>query len=112
MNNAKQIEKKRGRNPPKHNFANLKSQCYFELADAVNLGKISCYEGVGIGVKKMLIEELEQVKRKDMDKDGRVAVVGKDKVKEFLGRSPDISDSVMQRMFFEVCKEQTGFFFG
>lgn len=83
------------------NFANLKSQCYFKLAELVNEGKIyvNCPD---IDIKGQLIEELEQVKQKDMDKDGKRAVVGKDKVKELIGRSPDLSDSLMMRMVFEI----------
>lgn len=83
------------------NFANLKSQCYFKLAELVNDGKIyvNCPD---IDIKGQLIEELEQVKQKDMDKDGKRAVIGKDKVKELIGRSPDLSDSLMMRMVFEI----------
>lgn len=83
------------------NFANLKSQCYFKLAELVNEGKIyvNCPD---IDIKGQLIEELEQVKQKDMDKDGKRAVIGKDKVKELIGRSPDLSDSLMMRMVFEI----------
>jgi len=83
------------------NFANLKSQCYFKLAELVNGGKIyvNCPD---IDIKSHLIEELEQVKQKDMDKDGKKAVIPKDKVKELIGRSPDLSDSLMMRMVFEI----------
>lgn len=83
------------------NFANLKSQCYFKLAELVNDGKIyvNCPD---IDIKSHLIEELEQVKQKDMDKDGKKAVIPKDKVKELIGRSPDLSDSLMMRMVFEI----------
>lgn len=83
------------------NFANLKGQCYFRLAELVNESKIyvNCDDPT---VKQQLIEELEQVKQKDMDKDSKRAVIGKDKVKELLGRSPDISDTLMMRMVFEI----------
>ena len=36
-----------------------------------------------------------------MDKDGKKAVVPKDLVKAAIGRSPDFSDALMMRMFFE-----------
>ena len=87
------------------NFANLKSQCYFKLAEYVNNSKIfvSCNQDV----KELLIEELEVVKAKDIDKDNKLAVEGKDKVKDLLGRSPDISDALMMRMYFEINKTQT-----
>ena len=32
---------------------------------------------------------------------------GKDRVKELIGRSPDISDALMMRMYFEISKTTT-----
>lgn len=83
------------------NFANLKSQCYFKLAELVNDNKI-LIQSDDPEIKSQLTEELEQVKQKDMDKDAKRAVIGKDKVKELIGRSPDLSDSLMMRMVFEI----------
>lgn len=85
------------------NFNNLKSQCYFKLADIVraNLMYVAADDPEFVA---RLIEEFEQVKQKDMDKDGKKQVVPKDKVKEMLGRSPDISDMVMMRMYWEIKK--------
>jgi phage I-like protein len=36
-----------------------------------------------------------------MDKDGKKQIMPKDKVKEVIGRSPDFSDTLMMRMYFE-----------
>ena len=85
-----------------HNFANLKAQCYFKLADYVNTSKISCYKDIPINFKNLLIEDLEQIKAKDHDKDGKIRVIGKDEIKESLGRSPDFSDAMMMRMVGEI----------
>jgi len=52
--------------------------------------------------KELLIEDLEQVKRKDIDKDGKVRIVEKDVIRENIGRSPDFSDCMMMRMLFEL----------
>lgn len=79
------------------NFNNLKSQCYFKLAEYVNSNKLWIRDDT---YKQIIIEELEQVKQKDMDKDGKKMVIPKDKVKELLGRSPDYSDMIMMRMWF------------
>lgn len=83
------------------NYENLKAQCYYYLADLVNGNGmfISCEDAE---IRQMIIEELEQVKQKDMDKDGKKRIVPKDKVKEVLGRSPDYSDTIMMRMFFAI----------
>jgi hypothetical protein len=49
-----------------------------------------------------LTQELLAVKLKDIDKDNKVAVQSKDEMKKILGKSPDISDALMMRMYFEV----------
>lgn len=83
------------------NFANLKSQCYFKLAERINKGQlyIECDD---IEVKRLIIQELEQVKQYNMDKDGKKQVLPKDKVKEIIGRSPDFSDTLMMREWFDL----------
>ncbi len=94
------------------NYANLKSQCYFLLADYINRGMISCYQNISVEIKEILTEELEQVKRKDIDKDGKLAIIPKEDVKELLGRSPDFSDAMMMRMYFVVNKKEMSWFVG
>ena len=88
-----------------HNFANLKAQCYFKLADYVNNSKIGCYKDIPINFKNNIIEDLEQVKVKDIDKDKKLTIIGKDEIKERLGRSPDFGDAIMMRMVSEVKQE-------
>jgi len=86
---------------PPENYNNLKSQCYYKLAERINSN------GVYVEVDKaeisdLLTEELEQVKQYKMDADGKKMVVPKDKVKELIGRSPDYSDTLMMREWFEL----------
>lgn len=85
------------------NYSNLKTQCYYKLASFINDKKLSWCE-IDIDTKQSLIEELEQVKAKDIDKDGKMSIVSKDRIKEILGRSPDISDALMLRCYFEIQK--------
>jgi hypothetical protein len=82
------------------NFNNLKSQCYFKLAEYINAGLI--YVECDSDVREMLIEELEQVKQDNVDGDGKKSIISKEKVKAILGRSPDYADSLMMRMYFEL----------
>jgi hypothetical protein len=50
-----------------------------------------------------LTNQLLAVKLKDVEKDGKVGVIGKDQMKRILGdRSPDIADSIMLRMYYEI----------
>jgi len=85
------------------NYINLKSECYYKLAELINQAGVWVMSE-DVKIKKELTEELEWVQRHNADKDGKLAVLPKDKVKEHLGRSPDISDALMMRMWFELKK--------
>lgn len=83
------------------NFNNLKSQCGFHIAKKIvkrEIGEL-CQDSSVIDITS---EEMEQVKQKDIDKDGKVSLVSKDLVKQNIGRSPDEWDSIMMRYFFEL----------
>lgn len=88
-------------NGNKPNFKNLRSQCYYKLAKYVNEHKIAikCED---LTVRQQIIEELEQIKGESIDSDQKLKVISKDKIKEVLGRSPDYSDTLMMRMWFEL----------
>lgn len=98
------------------NYKSLKSQCAYTLADSVNGHKMSIrlsrFEtNTDIQQDKflaLLYEDLEQIKMKDMDKDGKRAIIGKDEVKETLQRSPDYGDTFIMRMWFELNKKKLG----
>jgi phage terminase large subunit len=49
-----------------------------------------------------LIEELEQVRTKDADKDNKLQILPKDTIKAIIGRSPDYSDAMAMRIFYEI----------
>ena len=83
----------------KENFDNLKSQCYYKLAELINDSKL--YINADGKQKQMIIEELEQVKQKYVDNDSSKGIIPKDKVKAAIGRSPDFSDCLAMRMYFE-----------
>lgn len=87
------------------NFDNLKSQCYFKLAEMINNEQVFI-ECENDSIRQMIIEELEQVKQKALDSDMKKGVIPKDKVKEVLGRSPDFSDTLMMRAWFDFRKKQ------
>ena len=90
--------------PPRHNYANLKTQCYFKLADLVSEGKIS-YSGENIKIKEMIVEDLEQIKVKDANKEGKITIISKEDIIENLGHSPDVGDAIMMRMYFELIQD-------
>jgi hypothetical protein len=86
-------------NHAKENFDNLKSQCYYKLAELINDSKL--YINSDGKQKQLIIEELEQVKQKNVDNDSSKGIIPKDKVKAAIGRSPDFSDCLAMRMYFE-----------
>jgi hypothetical protein len=89
-------------------YQNLKTQCYFKLAELIQSDQIyiKCQEQTIIDD---ITKELEMVKRDKIDSDGKLRIISKETVKQSIGRSPDYSDALMMRMYF--CFEQTFFTF-
>jgi hypothetical protein len=88
------------------NFTNLKSQCYVKLSQMFKDGLIS----INLSEPSLvddLTQELLAVKLKDIDKDNKVGVMSKDEMKKILGKSPDLSDSLMMRMMLEIKNNKT-----
>lgn len=83
------------------NYENLKTQCSHKMAKRIvkkQVGEI-CENKTIID---LISEEMETVKLKDIDKDGKIKILPKEKVKELIGRSPDDWDSIMMREWFEL----------
>lgn len=92
------------------NYENLKAQCYYRLAEQ-RVNKKVLYIAPGALTSEqaeMLLEELGQVKSKDADKDGKLRIQPKDVVKLALGRSPDYSDALVMREYFELATVRRG----
>lgn len=90
------------------NYSNLKSQCSHLMAKKIvnrEVGEI-CHDQ---SVIDSTSEEMEQVKQKDIDKDGKFALVPKEQVKELINRSPDDWDSIMMRFYFELAPKMEFF---
>lgn len=85
----------------KEEYGNLKDQCYFRLAKAIVENKIYIQCDLG-EYKQMLIEELEVIKNASYGTDNKLKVLKKQEVKEIIGRSPDLSDMLMMRMYFTL----------
>jgi hypothetical protein len=84
----------------KENFANLKAQCYFKLSSLINRNEL-CVTIDSKG-ERDLTEELEMVRLpKEIDAQ-KLNVISKDEIKKRIGRSPDYSDALMMRMYFEL----------
>ena len=81
------------------NYGNLKAQCYFKLAEMIQAGLIYIEHQE---FRKQIIEDLEQINKKPMADDRKIRLESKKDLKDRLGRSPDFSDAIMMRMWFEL----------
>lgn len=83
------------------NYDNLKTQCSVKMAYKIQAREVYelCHSQ---DVKDIVSEEMEQVKLKDIDKDGKIKIVPKETIKEIIGRSPDEWDSIMMRYYFDL----------
>lgn len=100
-------QKDKNGNPIKENFDNFKSQCGFHMAERINDSGL--YLECPSEYKDLIIEELEQVKQKNLDSDLKKGLVPKDKIKEIIGRSPDFWDTILMREAFVLQPQK---FFG
>ena len=93
VNNSRPIKKE--------NYQNLKTQCYYKLASMINTAQIGISMN-DVNIKQTMIEELEQIRSKDQDKDNKLQIVPKETIKAILGRSPDYADAMAMRMYYEI----------
>lgn len=79
-------------------YKNLRSQCVFTLAKLVNDHEFAISID-DVRIKSMIIEELSTYQ--DASKgDGKLMATQKADVREIIGRSPDLSDTLIMRMYF------------
>jgi hypothetical protein len=119
----------KGENSKKpENYKDLKNQCYYRIADRVNSNGISInldniiIDGerkseVTIGkktydIKKLIIADLQAIKKKNPDADGKKQINSKEEQKNILGgRSPDFGDTFAMREWFEIREvKEPGFY--
>ena len=81
------------------NYINLKTQCYYKLAELTKKGDIYIADEK---YKKQIVQELEQICRQPNTDDGKIRLERKSDLKKRLLRSPDFADMMMMRMITEV----------
>jgi len=88
-------------------FRNLKAECAFKLAELINKREIFI-ECDDLVLRNKIIQELEQLKRDNVDKDEvKKSIISKELMKENIGRSPDFLDCLLMRMIFEISASYT-----
>ena len=96
VNNAKAIKV----NGKEENFPNVKTQCYYRLAEIINRNEI--YINCNEEQERFITEELEMVRlAKEVDTT-KIVLKSKDDIKKAIGRSPDYSDAIMLRVSFTL----------
>lgn len=104
INNSTAVENFRAKTEDleKQNFANLKTQCTFLMAQKVNNHEVEIAVNDPT-FQEMLSQELEVIRRRDVDNDNtKLSLIPKDDIKMIIGRSPDLSDPFIMRMFFTL----------
>lgn len=83
------------------NYSNLKTQCTFKMSQLINDRKV--YEPCNNqGLVQKIKQEMDWVRERDIDVDGKLKVISKDEVKQAIRRSPDEWDSIYMRAWFEL----------
>lgn len=83
-----------------NNYANLKTQCFFELKQQME--KRTIRVNADWEIKESLQRELDNIIIKDNLKEQKIRLESKEEMKRRLGNSPDYADAVMMRMYFVV----------
>lgn len=79
-------------------FVNLKAECFFKLAELIELNRMTFPQNH----RDVIVRELDLMRRKNPDGDGKLAVTGKEEIARVHGISPDYADMIAMRMFFEL----------
>lgn len=81
-------------------YSNLRNQCIFTLANLVN-NHLIAIKISDVRIKEKIIEELASYQDVSTG-DGKRQATAKEDVKALIGRSPDLSDVLLMRMYFEI----------
>lgn len=104
VGNAAALPRIDGKTNVKENYRNLRSQCSYMAAEKINAHAIGISAKLEEGVKELIIEDLQHIKRKNAEQEGPLQIIPKDEIKEAIGRSPDHGDMIVMRMYFELDK--------
>lgn len=91
-----------GSKPYNPNYQNLKCECGYKLAELAGEIWIQC--DLPQTEVEMIRQELGMLKTYDSDKDNKLRILPKEKIKEVIGRSPDWMDVFIMAMYFRVMK--------
>lgn len=90
-----------GEKATRERYENLRVQCVYHASELARARQIAITEP-NISVREQIAEDLQQFKRRDSEKEGKLRVVKKELMKSALGRSPDIGDTIVMRSYFDL----------
>ena len=82
----------------------MKTESWYKLSEKIP--QISKHARLPQIQKEQITQELQQLKTYDADKDNKLKILPKERIKQNIGRSPDYLDAFIMRMYFEVKKER------
>jgi phage terminase large subunit len=88
-----------GRAKQSDKFMNQKAECYFKLAELIEHNKVFFQVD---SFKDLIVQELDMIRRRQPEADGKLAVISKNEIARMHGKSPDYADAIMMRMYFEL----------
>lgn len=86
--------------PTNPNYQNLKAECGYKLAELA--GKIWIRKEMPEKERELITAELGMLRTHDTDKDGKLRIMPKELIKQYIGRSPDWLDCFIMRMYWET----------
>lgn len=90
-----------GEKENRERYENLKTQCMYHLAEKARQRQIAVSD-TNVEMREQLANDLQQFKRRDPDKEGKLKAVKKEDMKQALGRSPDVGDTLLMRSYFDL----------
>lgn len=86
--------------PRNKQYNNLKSECGYRLSELASTIWIDI--PVTLTERETIEQELGMLKTYQTDKDGKLQILPKNKIKDVIGRSPDWLDTFIMRMDYQV----------
>ncbi len=86
--------------PKNKMYYSNKTECGYKLAELANDIHIKCE--LAQSEIEAINQELTMLKTYDADKDGKLRILPKEKIKDYIGRSPDWLDCFIMRMWYEI----------
>jgi len=86
------------------NLAPTGRRFIWQRLDHIELVLVDLRRGIELMAQQTVVKysEFEQIKYRNIDKDGKIEIEPKELIKEKIGRSPDDWDSIMMRYYFEL----------